>query len=118
MTTATYNPPTAAEPVSGTGSVVFCPDCYPMLSVVPPSGASSGLHDGHYRRGFRNSRNIDVYENGEQLRFVEEAYELPGVRGLLLREFLNSGESLVVCRRNGHTTPMIRLRYSAEARIV
>jgi len=92
----------------------FCPYCYPMLALVPEQ-----LHDGHYRWGFPNSR-VDILEDGVPLTDAEEAYELPGVPGLVLRELIRDPEKpsrIITCGRNGHFTPLVRLRYSPTAEI-
>lgn len=111
---ATYS----KTPIDGYGELIVCPACYPMFVLVPPVGASDGLHAGHYRRGFRNSQGIDVYEDGKKLLHVEEATALPDVPGLLLREFVTTDDgSLVLCGRHGHASIMTRYRYAPKAEI-
>ena len=118
------NAVTATQPLEGIGSILFCPDCYPMLaSPTCPDVWEQGdslivedkprqFHEGHYRHGFANSRNIDIYDGSVKLNHVEEAVWLSRVPGLLVREFVTDADDrYVLCRRNGHTTLMRRLRY-------
>lgn len=93
----------------------FCPDCYPMLGL-----SAERMHSGHYRRGFAGCSRLQVWESGVLLDRVEEAYELPDTPGLMLRECvpLHPGDSrILLCKRNGHITPLVRLRYSPYAEI-
>lgn len=122
----------AEQPLDGIGSVIYCEDCYPMLRApernysltdelgLHPVGEAIQFHQGHYRRGFPNTpKGTDIFEGSTRLEHVEEAVKLPGVPGLLLREYVTDADGkIVLCRRNGHTTMMRRIRYAPHALLV